>query len=123
MKAIIKDDTDSFHFGSYVCDGDTSTVERDGYVVTATVVRDDDMGAPWENEDGHGPVSRWTSRPKRPGERVLNVDRGSYRYYDFAEAVKIAKRDGWGPGIPLRTTSPGPGMERGKAENLNRKEG
>src|SRR5690606_5719725 len=51
--------------------------------------------APWEECDGHGPVSDWTSRDKLPGERVLRHDRGSYRYYDVAEATRIAKRDGW----------------------------
>lgn len=59
-------------------------------------------GAPWDEEDGHGPVSDWRRNQysiypeKHPGERVLNSDRGSYRYYDVAEATRIAKRDGWG---------------------------
>lgn len=56
------------------------------------------MGAPWKEHDGHGPVSEWTTRDKRPGERVLHEDRGSRRYYDFEEAVRIAKHDGWGLG-------------------------
>lgn len=59
------------------------------------IVPDSDMGAPWEEHDGHGPVSDWTTRAKRPGELVLNRDHGARRYYDFAEAVKIARRDGW----------------------------
>lgn len=50
---------------------------------------------PWEEENGHGPVSEWTTRPKRPSERVLCSDRSSHRYYDFGAAVRIAKRDGW----------------------------
>jgi hypothetical protein len=54
---------------------------------------DSDTGAPWEAHDGHGPVSEWTSRDKRPGERVLCADRGSHRFYDFAGAVRIAKAD------------------------------
>lgn len=87
-------------FGSYVCDGDSITASVKGYDVTARIVRDEDMGPPWKEHDGHGPVSDWTSRAKRAGELVLNEDRGSRRYYDFAEAVKIAKRDGWGPGAP-----------------------
>lgn len=57
-----------------------------------------DHGAPWEEEDGHGPVSDWTTRDKQPGELVLNSDRHSKRYYDFAEACRIALRDGWGIG-------------------------
>lgn len=59
------------------------------------IVPDEGMGAPWKEHDGHGPVSDWTTRSKRPGELVLNEDRGSFRYYDFAEACRIALRDGW----------------------------
>lgn len=65
--------------------------------VTARIVtkRDDDTGAPWENCDGHGSVSGWTTRDKRAGERVLCSDGSSKRFYDYAEAIKEAKRDGW----------------------------
>ena len=60
---------------------------------------DNDSGAPWDYEDGtwciHGPVSDWTTRNKRPGEMVLSSDRRMKRFYDFAEAVRIAKRDKW----------------------------
>lgn len=87
-------------FAKYACEGDTITCTVDGYDVAARIERDNDTGAPWEAHDGHGPVTEWTSRAKRAGERVLAQDRGSFRYYDFAEAVRIAKRDGWGPGTP-----------------------
>ena len=53
------------------------------------------MGEPWKEECGHGPVSDWTTRDKRPGELVLAEDRKSKRFYDFAAACKIALRDGW----------------------------
>lgn len=89
-------DAKKFHFGRYVGHGSESTIDVGNYEVTARVVYDEDAGTPWDNEDGHGPVSKWTNRPKRPGELVLQSDRGGYRYYDYAEAVKIAKRDGWG---------------------------
>lgn len=56
---------------------------------------DVDMGAPWENSDGHGTVSEWTTRPKRGGELLLNQDRNSKRYYDFAGACRTALCDGW----------------------------
>ncbi|HFL6170874.1 TPA: hypothetical protein ACG4NJ_002218 [Pseudomonas aeruginosa] len=66
---------------------------------------DYDAGAPWEMADGHGPVSDWENRDhyrggKRPGELILSKsDRcnrdGRYRFYDFAEACRIALRDGW----------------------------
>lgn len=82
-------------FGRYVCDGDQITCEVDSFKVTATVHHDPDMGPPWEEHDGHGPVSDWTTRDKRPGERILSTDRDSHRFYDFAEAVKIARKDGW----------------------------
>jgi len=87
-------------FGLYVCDGDIITTEQDGFKITARIEHDEYAGMPWSREDGHGPVSDWTRRAKRPGERILCQDRQSYRYYDFEEAVKIAKRDGWGPGTP-----------------------
>lgn len=83
-------------FGRFVCDGDTIRCTVDGFDVVATVKHDDTMRAPWKEHDGHGPVSEWTQRDKAPGERVLSEDRRSKRFYDFAEAVKIAKRDGWG---------------------------
>lgn len=50
---------------------------------------------PWDREDGHGPVSDWTVRDKAPGERLLSGDGPRRRYYDFQEAIKIAKRDRW----------------------------
>lgn len=82
-------------FPKYACAGDTITAEIDGFTVTARIEHDNNAGTPWEREDGHGPVSDWTRRDKLPGERVLNEDGGSKRYYHFEEAVKIAKRDGW----------------------------
>lgn len=56
---------------------------------------DHDHGAPWDNEEGHGPVTGWVTRDKLPGELVLNSNRNSKRFYDFAEACRIALRDGW----------------------------
>ena len=82
-------------FDSYVCEGDKIKCEIDGFAATATVYYDDDNSPPWERDEGHGPVSDWTSRDILLGERILSADRYSHRYYDFAEAVKIAKRDGW----------------------------
>lgn len=63
---------------------------------TLTIEHDELHCAPWENEDGHGPVSDWTTRAKRPGELILSSARGRHCYYDFAEACRIACRDGWG---------------------------
>ena len=72
------------------------TIEHNGLTFRVTKEHDHDAGAPWEREDGHGPVSDWTTRGKFPGELVINKDRGRFRYYDFAEACRIARRDGWG---------------------------
>lgn len=68
------------------------------------------IGAPWDEFDGYGIVSRWTSRPKRPGEMILNSDRSSHRYYDFQATIQIARRDNWGCWKNYPTTT-----ERGSA--------
>ncbi len=86
-------------FGRFVCDGDNIVCEVDGFTVTATVYDDDNREPPWTRDDGHGPVSEWRDADaKEPGERVLCSDHGRARFYDFAEAVKIAARDWIGPG-------------------------
>jgi hypothetical protein len=83
-------------FDDYACEGETITCEKDGFTVVARIERDDDMGPPWKEHDGHGPVSEWRPKDsKRPGEKILVEDRGSCRFYDWQEAIKIAKRDGW----------------------------
>ena len=83
-------------FDDYACEGETITCEKDGFTVTARIERDDDMLPPWKEHDGHGPVSEWRPKDsKRPGERILHEDRGSCRFYDWQEAVVIAKRDEW----------------------------
>lgn len=61
-----------------------------------TTIEDDyDMYPPWKEEDSHGPVSAWVHRTKRPGERLLHQSQGDQLYYDFAEAVRIARRARW----------------------------
>jgi hypothetical protein len=74
---------------------DTRTIELEARSFRVEMFNDDGMGKPWNEEDGHGPVSDWTRRNKKPGEIVLAVDRESRLFYDFAEAVRIARRDGW----------------------------
>lgn len=76
-------------------DGDTFT--REGITFRVKMDHDYDMGPPWEEGDDSDLVSDWTTRPKAPGERVLNRDRGSYRYYNFAEAVKRYTEQGRDP--------------------------
>lgn len=55
----------------------------------------DDYESPWEAEDGHGDVSEWTRRDKKPGEVILCQDRNSKRYYDMQGAIQKAKAEGW----------------------------
>lgn len=81
---------------------DTATATRGKFTLTARIVADDDHGAPWDECDGHGPVSDWTSRDKLPGEIVLNDDRASKRFYDMQEACRIARRDQWGSLHPYK---------------------
>lgn len=92
-------------FTGTVYSGKTITHEVDGFILTATVHADDTMRCPWDDDCGHGEVSDWTRRDKRPGERVLCTDSrgGSKRYYDVQASTAIAKRDGWGPRLPYRT--------------------
>jgi hypothetical protein len=74
---------------------DRITCDVDGFRAYAWVERDDDAEPPWSRGDDHGPVSEWTTREKRPGEVILSADGGARRYYDMAEAVRIARRESW----------------------------
>jgi hypothetical protein len=81
----------------YIPDYAPTTIKLPGgQLAKIDVVPDESMGLPWEEHDGHGIVSDWTRRAKAPGERILASDHGSFRYYDFAGSVKLARRDGWG---------------------------
>jgi hypothetical protein len=75
------------------------TFTHQGRTFTLRIERDDYMGEPWKEDDGHGVVSEWQRRQKRPHERILVSDRDSHRFYDVRESMKIALRDGWGCGI------------------------
>lgn len=83
-------------------DGDTFI--RGGVRFRVHIEHDDDSDAPWDREDGHGPVrtdSNWRhwqpqKQPqKRPGERVLHRNRGCVWLYDWQAACKLARSDGW----------------------------
>ncbi len=82
-------------FKKHVCEGDTISTEVDGLYVEARVFRDDYMGPPWKEHDGHGPITDWVRRGKLPGEVVLCKDRSLVRYYNWQEAIELAKKDGW----------------------------
>ncbi len=76
----------------------------DGVTIYVRWYYDNDNGAPWEENDGHGPV-REVSRPyygrpqKKSGERFLNRDPNDSRKilyaYDWQEACRLARKDGW----------------------------
>ncbi len=70
-------------------------MQHRGKLFAITIEPDSYYGAPWDEHDGHGPVTAWTTRSKHPGELVLNNHRIARRYYNFAEACRIARRDGW----------------------------
>lgn len=76
-------------------DGDTIELEA-GWTATVTTQQDDYQPEPWKECDGHGDVTGWLRRKKYPGELVVCSDRGAKRYYDFAGAVELARKDGWG---------------------------
>lgn len=79
---------------------DNHTIELKGLTFRVSIEHDDSHGAPWDECDGHGPVrdcrNLYGRAEKKPGERVLATDRHSAWVYDWAEASRIAKRDGWG---------------------------
>ncbi len=70
------------------------TFEHKGYTFRVKVL-DDHNDPPWEQEDGHGPVTDWVRRAKHPSEWLLCSDHGLSRYYNFQEAMQTAKIEGW----------------------------
>lgn len=72
------------------------TITVDGLTFRVRVEPDNDSDPPWKSDCGHGEVTDWTARCKNSGERIIAQDRGHYRYYDYAGAMAIAKRDAWG---------------------------
>lgn len=81
----------------------TEDITRDGVTYRSEYHFDHYQGAPWENDYGHGVVTRaelnWYTGliDKKPGQVVLHRGgRNEHSYlYDFADAMKTAKRDGW----------------------------
>lgn len=83
----------------------TNNHDHKGFTIRVSWHYDESHGTPWDEEDGHGPVSDWTrynpncgDGGKAAGQRVLCSDRGSVRFYDWEAAVKTAEADGWGLG-------------------------
>jgi len=67
----------------------------DGFTLTASVRRNEFMGPPWIEHDGHGIVSEWTARDKKPSERILCREGRSRRYYDVNASMDKAEKEGW----------------------------
>ena len=57
---------------------------------------DHGTGAPWIEHDGHGEVSEWTTRDKKPSEREVSNVRGKKRFYDIKASLVRAKTESWG---------------------------
>ena len=82
---------------------DGSTFELGGLTFTVKFEPDNDMGPPWDEHDGHGPVREcktphwYREGSKRPGERPLNKpDRHEIQYYyDWQAACQLARKEGW----------------------------
>ena len=74
---------------------DLTAFDYEGKTFHVEVMDDDCCEPPWEHCDGHGPVSNLTPRNKKAGEWLLYEDHGLKRYYDFAEAMRMAKEEGW----------------------------
>lgn len=72
-----------------------------GRAYRVDIEHDDHTAYPWTECDGHGSIrtvhTRYGGDPdKRPGEVVINSDRGTAWLYDYAAAIKTARADGWG---------------------------
>ena len=74
---------------------DERNFTRNGFDFRVSIEVDYTMGEPWKEHDGHGIVSDWESRPKRPGEVIIASNRGSALFYDLQATQAIAVRDGW----------------------------
>ena len=81
---------------------ETYTINHQGRMIRVDFWIDYDMGAPWKEHDGHGPVreSKYPHRDqsdKQPGERPLNRAGRNERqwFYDWETAIKTAKKEGW----------------------------
>lgn len=100
---------------------------NNGLTFQADVQVDIDAEAPWDREDGHGPVrsvayNRFSGNrtDKKPGERIIDVGNRTAWVYDFAEALKIAKRDNWGSAKATPDMTPAQVRELAVMEDMER---
>ncbi len=82
----------------YALDSFNFTRKSRDYI--ARIYSDDTSDAPWDREDGHGPVRsaphRYGHQRKSPGEVIIKASRDGVFFYDFAGACRMARADGWG---------------------------
>jgi len=72
------------------------TITLDGRTFRVESTRDDTMGPPWEEHEGHGNLREIRRRDeKRAGEVIILTHRGDRWAYDWAGAMRTAKREGW----------------------------
>lgn len=98
------------------------TFEHCGIKFVVHVKADDRNEAPWENEDGHGPVRvlcHALDGNKRPGERVLWQDGRTRWLYDWQAAIATAKQDGW-DAEPIGQGTPGERAARAVQADFDR---
>ena len=77
-------------FNRYICEGDTVTLDIDGFTLTATIYLDDDLDAPDERDDGF-----WPSLDPDDAGYIGNKSKSTLaRHMAFAEQVMQAWRDG-----------------------------
>ena len=73
---------------------ETYTINHQGRMIRVEFWYDQDMGAPWKEHDGHGPVREIKDKTcKYPGERVFGESR--CWAYDWQSAIRLAKKEGW----------------------------
>ena len=75
------------------------TINHRGRLIRVERCYDTISGPPWQERDGHGIVSGWVTRDKRPGELILSNDGKAHRYYDWEGTMARARKEGWGCGI------------------------
>lgn len=104
---------------------DITLETRDGFDLAVTIEPDQDSGAPWDNSDGHGPVTDWTTSSKSPGQLVLarGLRAGrSKRFYNWQEACALALRDEWGVSpysLTIDASTRNPGMYQATAHHFD----
>lgn len=78
---------------------DNDTFEHGGRTFRFKTECDHDHGRPWDEDEGCGVVTNWTTRMRCSGELLLASECRLFRYYDVWAMLKKAEKaekDGWG---------------------------